>query len=176
MLGTATGSSPCQPVWSGVVESLKEASALSRRLLPTLTLSLLLALAAVSPADAEIREYQAYRCVGERAYRCGWLNVDTTNNKVRGYASISDLSSGDVGVVQIGTVRLYRASSSNGPWTEIASGNTNAGYEELYDQDRTSLGNCYTGEWYKVEYRWYWAEPGYSNNDVERSGIIKVTC
>jgi hypothetical protein len=47
-------------VWSGVVESCKEASALTRRL-PTLTLSLLLTLAAVSPADAEIREYQAYR-------------------------------------------------------------------------------------------------------------------
>jgi hypothetical protein len=43
-----------------------------------------------TPAHAEILRERAKWCGGEEIRTCLWLNIDTTNHKIRGYAWIRD--------------------------------------------------------------------------------------
>jgi hypothetical protein len=144
-----------------------------------IVLMLLLALTLVAgapAAQAEIIYGVGKRCAGDQAVRCGYINVDTTNNRVRGYAQITDTTFRTDTYVQISSVRLYRTSNPDGgTWTEVANGGA-SGWAQEFDNDSTSLATCYVGHYYRVDYRWHFTQPGYSTNQVASSATVRITC
>jgi hypothetical protein len=137
------------------------------------TVLLAFSLLATAPAaQAEIIKV-GERCTGIAAYRCGWMHVDTTNNLVRGYASI--LTNDFDAQVAIVSVRLYRSTNPGGPWTEVAHGG-NGGWFYLHDADSTSLATCFVGHYYHVDYRWLFKDTGYQTNQVYSSHTARLSC
>jgi hypothetical protein len=136
-----------------------------------------LVLAAASAAEAVVVE-RGLRCVGLNAFRCGWMNMDTTNNRVRGYADIHDHTLHQDAQVQISKVRLYRTSNpEGGSWTEVAVGGA-SGWAYDYDVDSTGLATCYAGHWYRVDYRWYFRDGPHEpvQTGVNSSETVRLTC
>jgi len=132
-----------------------------------IALLLLLVMAPAAKADVV-----ASNCAGEQAVRCGFISVDYANNRLRGWAQISDQTVPDIGEVQIGNVRLYRSQTDHGPWTEVAFGNYFSGWKDESDYDYTSLESCAAGWYYRVDYRWYYRDTtGYSTNQVASSFV-----
>lgn len=140
------------------------------------TLLALSLLAGAPPAQAEIIYGVGNRCGGDRAVRCGYINVDTTNNRVRGYAQVTDMTLRTDTYVQISSVRLYRSSNpEGGAWTEVANGGGGV-WAQGFDSDSTGLATCHVGHYYRVDYRWHFKQPGYSTNQVASSATVRITC
>jgi hypothetical protein len=136
-----------------------------------------LVLAGASAAEAEIVE-RGVICHGDRAWRCGWMHMDTTNNRVRGYASIQDHTTHQDALVQISSVRLYRTNNPDGGvWTEVANGGA-SGWAYDYDRDSTGLATCYVGHWYRVDYRYYYKDNAFAPTEtgVDHSETVQLSC
>ena len=136
-----------------------------------------LVLAAASAAEAVVVG-RGLRCVGVNALRCGWVNMDTTNNRVRGYADIKDHTTHQNAQVQISSVRLYRTSNPDGgTWFEVQNGGA-PGWAEYYDVDSTGLATCLPGHWYRVDYRWYFRDAPWepTQTGVNSSEIVQLRC
>jgi hypothetical protein len=124
----------------------------ARRVLTVLlALSLTLVLSPMSPAAATIKKL-GYRCEGARAVRCAWVNHDTTNNRVRGYGSVQDTTSGADSVRA--SVTLSRWNWSYERWEGVSSGASQSDYE--FVQASTGLVTCGDGQMFRAEVVWEW--------------------
>lgn len=124
-----------------------------------LTLLMLLLLLPVSPASAQIVTL-GKKCEGARAVRCAWVNLDTTNNRVRGYGSVRDTTSGPDAVRAY--VELYRLGSEGWVFASSSSGYVD-GYE--FVQNSTGLNTCRPGDRYKARIRWEWNGTDFGSMD-----------
>jgi hypothetical protein len=124
-----------------------------------LTLLLMSLLLPVSPASASVVTL-GKRCEGARAVRCAWVNHDTTNNRVRGYGSVTDTTSGPDAVRAY--VELYRMGGDG--WV-IASASSDARSDYDYVQNYTGLVTCRDGDMFKARIRWEWNGTDYGSMD-----------
>lgn len=103
--------------------------------------------AAVVPAtsaSAEVYKNQGFRCQGDKAVRCAWVNVDSTNNRARAYGSLVDRTS-STDYVSI-TVCLL----------ENGGGPCNSAHGRDSVQTHTPLASCENGKEYKAVVHWNW--------------------
>jgi hypothetical protein len=124
----------------------------ARRVLTVLlALSLTLVLSPMSPAAASVKTL-GYHCEGVRAVRCAWVNHDTTNNRVRGYGSVRDTTSGS-DAVRV-SVTLFRWNSSYDRFEPVSSGGPQSDYE--FVQAYTGLVTCGDGQVFRADAVWEW--------------------
>ena len=122
-----------------------------RALTVLLALALAQVLAPTSPAEATIQRL-GYHCEGAQAVRCAWVNHDTTYNRVRGYGSVQDTTSG-ADAVQV-SVTLLRWNSSYDRWEAVSSGGPASDYE--YVQVGSGLVTCGNDQMFRADVVWQW--------------------
>ena len=124
--------------------------------LRVLTVMLALTLAQVSaptsPAEASVVRL-GYHCEGAQAVRCAWVNHDTTNNRVRGYGSLEDKTSGANDAVRV-SVTLMRWNFSYDRWEGVSSGGPASGYEYVYAG--SGLVTCGDNQTFRADVVWEW--------------------
>jgi hypothetical protein len=124
----------------------------TRKILTVLLgLMLLLTLSPASPAAAEIKTL-GKRCEGTRAERCAWINHDTTNNRVRGYGSVEDKTSGSIAVRV--SVTLLKWNYSYDRWEAVSTSVPQTGYE--FARAGTNVVNCGDGNLFRADAVWEW--------------------
>jgi hypothetical protein len=109
-----------------------------RRILTVVfALALTLVLSPMSQASASVVTLGKV-CGGVRAVRCAWVNHDTTNNRVRGYGSVRDTTSG-ADAVRV-SVTLLRWNSTYERFEGVSSGGPQSDYD--FVQAGTGLVTC----------------------------------
>jgi hypothetical protein len=104
-----------------------------------------------SPAQASVTTW-AKVCGGTEYRYCSWINYDSTNSRVRGYASVEWFSGPWEVAVQ--HVRLQSSPSSyGGPWTLVSENDDFDGYDGWKDSASTDLGPCHS-VYFSVEAKW----------------------
>ena len=142
----------------------------ARRILTVLlAFALALVLTPMSPAAAEVVT-RGKHCEGARAVRCAWVNHDTTNNRVRGYGSVRDTTSGTVAVRV--SVTLSRWNPSYERWEAVSSGGPQSGYESV--QAGTGLVTCRDNQMFRAEAVWEWN--GTDGGRVQSTSVVISYC
>lgn len=146
------------------------------RLLVVPVLCLLLLAGLAAPAHAEVIS-RGKHCVGEQRLRCGWMNVDYTNHRIRGYASIYS----NLEYVVISHLTLYRSTTSEtGPWTLMLDSWFSTDDFILLQDEKHNLGlvTCTGYYWYRVTYDWQvWnIEGAPSGSGSDASYTIRTRC
>ena len=134
-----------------------------------LALSLTLVLSPMSPATASVVTL-GKRCEGVSAVRCAWVNHDTTYNRVRGYGSIQDKTSG-TDAVRV-SVTLARWNPSYERYETVSSSSQASGYEQA--QAGTGLVTCADGQMFRAEAVWEWN--GTDAGRVRSSAVVIYYC
>lgn len=108
------------------------------------------------PASAAIYEYQGWFCNGTKLVRCGWVNLDSTNNQVRAYGRAWDTTSARV-IVDLHVCLQWRT----GPGAPAEMGDCG---EYISDPEVTNAWNdttrCYNSRQYRAYVFWVWDPPG----------------
>jgi len=106
-------------------------------------------------ASAAIYQFQGIACAGSKLIRCGWVNLDSTNNRVRAYARASDTTAGTV------TVDVHACLQRLNPGG--AAEMRNCG-EYISDPEVavaiTDTEGCSNGREYRAYVFWVWDPPG----------------
>lgn len=134
-----------------------------RFLRPFVALVAALAVGAVIPvvqaptASAEIYRELGKLCGGSRAIRCGWVNLDSTNNLVRAYGAVWD-NTGTGAYVGINVCVAYQnADGSATVVLETCNQVPELGTAVNYHSDTYS---CRNGRQYRAYVYWTWNPPG----------------
>jgi hypothetical protein len=142
----------------------------ARRVLTILlALSVTLVLSPMSPAAASVVTLGKH-CEGARAVRCAWVNHDTTNNRVRGYGSVQDTTSG-TDAVRV-SVTLLRFNTSYERFEAVSSGAQQSNYESV--QAYTGLVTCGDGQLFRADAVWEWN--GTDSGVVRSSASVTYYC
>jgi hypothetical protein len=142
----------------------------ARRVLTILlALSVTLVLSPMSPAAASVVTLGKH-CEGARAVRCAWVNHDTTNNRVRGYGSVRDTTSG-TDAVRV-SVTLLRFNTSYERFEAVSSGAPQSNYESV--QGYTGLVTCGDGQLFRADAVWEWN--GTDSGVVRSSASVTYYC
>jgi len=96
-----------------------------------------------TPAHAEILRERAKWCGGEEIRTCLWLNIDTTNHKIRGYAWIRDAIPGRNYDVAVSQVQIQESLDGGRTWDIGWYENPDHdGWFPIEDEASTDLARC----------------------------------
>jgi hypothetical protein len=141
-----------------------------RRILTVVfALALTLVLSPMSPASASVVTLGKV-CEGARAVRCAWVNHDTTNNRVRGYGSVRDTTSG-ADAVRV-SVTLLRWNTAYERFEGVSSGGPQSNYD--FVQAGTGLITCGDGQLFRADAVWEWN--GTDSGVVRSSASVTYYC
>ena len=125
-----------------------------------LAMALTMVLTVVTPATAEIQRFRGRKCKTEdNVQRCAWINVDTSNNRWRGYTSIMDKGGGPQRDVAVNQIQAWTVVAFTNDWYLIINGGRtdNDGWHGTRDEGSTKLHTC--GKKIKSRSRFQW-KPG----------------
>lgn len=141
----------------------------ARRILTVLfALCLTLLLTPLSPAAAAVT--LGKRCEGSTVVRCAWVVHDPTTDRVRGYGSVQDKTSG-TDAVRV-SVTLARWNPSYERYETVGSSPQASGYEQA--QAATGLVRCGDGEMFRAEAVWEWN--GTDAGRIQSGGAVIHYC
>jgi hypothetical protein len=115
-------------------------------------MALTTSLVAATPASAYVFELQGQVCGGSTAPRCAWMNLDSTNNRLRGYGSISDATPARV-FVQL-RVMVEDRSPTRDSWRVLYITNIQGDWESF--TLATGTIPCSNARIYRVTVDWNW--------------------
>jgi hypothetical protein len=92
-------------------------------------------------------------CGGFEVWRCGWMNVDFTYNRVRGYGYVLDSGLRQDWDVAVNNIRLQYKPTESSFWNVVATGGDYDGWHSFDDQGLTALAGLREG-WYNVAFHW----------------------
>jgi hypothetical protein len=133
----------------------------------------LVAPTSTAPAHAEILEERGKWCGGDEVRTCLWINVDTTNDRLRGYAWIGDAAGGQNFDVAVNEVHI-QDSLEGGPWsaTILSTNPDHDGWHGVEDTASTPLKSCLDLNWQAVRFRvralFKWSHPNNHSLDGEQ--------
>ena len=140
-----------------------------RTLVALLALAFTLVLTPLSPATAAVVTL-GKRCEGTTVVRCAWVVHDPTNNRVRGYGSVQDKTSGTDAVRVSVTLALWNSSYDR--YETVSSGPQASGYEQA--QAGTGLFTCADGQKFRADAVWEWNST--SAGRIQSSGALIHYC
>lgn len=126
-----------------------------------------------APAHAEILEERGKWCGGNEVRTCLWINVDTTNHRLRGYAWIGDAAGGGNYDVAVNEIHL-QDSHDGDPWSQVweLPNPDHDGWHGVEDRASTSTWPCldtwYTAERFRVRALFKWSHPNNHSLDGEQ--------
>lgn len=149
-----------------------------RRALATSVLGLALVGSLPGPASAAvITAHQGQDCTGSQVLRCAYVNLDTTNNRVRAYATVRDVAGGSNYDVGVSTVWIDEYSA--GRWVERSFGSlASDGFRTTSDSVSSDLVTCAGGvRSYRVRMEAQWRLAGNTSNGTLETRTSKTyTC
>ena len=134
-----------------------------------LALSFALVLTPMSPASAAVVTL-GKKCEGTTVVRCAWVVHDPANNRVRGYGSIQDKTSGTDAVRVSVTLALWNSSYDR--YETVTSSSQASGYEQ--STAGTGLFTCADGQRFRADAVWEWNST--SAGRIQSSGALIHYC
>jgi hypothetical protein len=126
-----------------------------------------------TPAHAEILRERGKWCGGNEIRTCLWINVDTTNLRIRGYAWIGDAAGGGNYDVAVNEIHI-QDSFNEGPWTQVLwpANPDHDGWHGVEDRASTDLWPCRdlapAAVRYRVRALFKWSHPTTHSLDGEQ--------
>jgi hypothetical protein len=124
-----------------------------------------------TPAHAEILEERGKWCGGNEVRTCLWINVDTTNLRLRGYAWIGDAAGGQNFDVAVNEAHLQQSTDGGRTWSQVPDLPTpdHDGWHGVEDRASTGLWPCTIPDVrYRARALFKWSHPNNHSLDGEQ--------
>ena len=122
-----------------------------------------------SSAYAGYYTQQGYACRGTEAPGCAWINIDTTNQRVRSYGQMTDIADSHNYNVSIYNIELKVFGVS---WQTVTSVCDCDGWFDVTDSGNTGLWNCGGNMETVLQRQWQ----GYSTGGPETVWSGTINC
>lgn len=149
----------------------------ARRLFaPLLLASALVATSTGTASAAVVTAHQGKSCAGSAVTRCAWINFDKTNNRMRAYGEVRDVSGGTNYDVKLDTVWVDEYSA--GSWIERDwVWHSSDGWHGTSDAESTGLLTCSGNRTYRVRMETAWRKAGTTGGGTREIRTSKTyTC